>query len=340
MERIAFIAGEQFIYWSSIVLTLAAAAAICVFLALYLGKSGNLTAGFSVVPLAMVLSLAAARLIHWYCYAESYDSFLSAMTDYSTGGYALLGVFAGCFLAAGVTRMISLHKNLPQMLDCMCLAGGAGIAVGRLASLFNSTDRGQVITSIQSMPWVYPVTNVVSGATEYRLATFMIQAMVAGVIFLALLMFYVTGKRRHLKDGDTSLLFLLCYGASQVVLDSTRYDSMYFRSNGFVSIVQVFGALALALAIAVFSVRLVKNRGFRPGYIALWAAMLALIGGAGYMEYHVQRHGNEAVFAYSVMSICLCLVVGLTCVVRALGLKKKKPYRKGKYLRSNRQKVR
>ena len=34
-----------------------------------------------------------------------------------------------------------------------------------------------------------------------------------------------------LKDGDTFLLFLLMYGASQVVLDSTRYDSLHFRSN-------------------------------------------------------------------------------------------------------------
>ena len=37
MDRIAFIFGETFIYWSSIVLTLAAVTAICFFLAFYLG---------------------------------------------------------------------------------------------------------------------------------------------------------------------------------------------------------------------------------------------------------------------------------------------------------------
>ena len=41
MDRIAFIAGDTFIYWSSIILTLATATAICFFLATYLGKSGN-----------------------------------------------------------------------------------------------------------------------------------------------------------------------------------------------------------------------------------------------------------------------------------------------------------
>ena len=322
MDRIAFIIGEKLIYWNSIILTLAAGAAICIFLALYLGKRGNAAAGFTVVPLAMVLSLACARLVHWYCRSDSYASLASAMTDYSSGGYALMGVFAGCFLAAVILRLLQVHKNLPRMLDCMCLAGGAGIAVGRLASFFTTSDRGQIVASVQSLPWVYPVTNAVSGTMEYRLATFVIQAMVTGVIFLALIVFYVAGnKRGRRKDGDTCLIFLLCYGASQVVLDSTRYDSLFFRSNGFVSIVQVLGALALVLVIIVFSVRMVKARGFKGWYVLLWIAAAALIGGAGYMEYHVQRHGDQAIFAYSVMSVCLTAVVILALWIRSVAVK-------------------
>lgn len=320
MDRIAYMNGETFVYWNSIILTLAAATAICFFLAFYLSRRGNAVAGFAAVPLSLVLSLAAARFFHWYCRADSYDSFASAMADYTSGGYALMGVFLGCFLAALVLRGLFLHRNLPEMLDCMCLAGAAGIAVGRLASLFNSSDRGQIVESVKSLPWVYPVTNVVSGATEYRLATFMIQAMAAGVLFLGLTLFYHSGKKRgKLRDGDTCLIFLLCYGASQVVLDSTRYDSLFFRSNGFVSIVQVLGALALAMVIVVFSVRLVKRRGFKAWYLLLWLPIAAAIGGAGYMEYYVQRRGNEAAFAYSVMSACLAAAVLFTLLIRALG---------------------
>ena len=79
-------------------------------------------------------------------------------------------------------------------------------------------------------------------------------------LFLILLIFYLPKKR---KDGDTALIFLLLYGASQIVLDSTRYDKLFFRSNGFVSVVQVLGALGLLLVIVVFSARMVKARGFR-----------------------------------------------------------------------------
>lgn len=328
MERIAWILGTRTLYWSSLVLTLASAAAVCLFLALYLRKSENSAAAFTVVPLAMVLSLFFARLVHWYCFDERYESMLSALTNFSVGGFALIGVFAGCLLAAVLTRLVGLHRNLPQMLDCLCLAGAAGIAAGRLASFFNSSDRGQLIDSIRTMPWVYPVTNSVTGALEYRLATFLLQAMAAALIFLILAAFYLSRKPK--RDGDTALLFLLCYSASQILLDSTRYDSIYFRSNGFVSIVQVFSAIALALVIVVFSVRLVRGRGFRGWYVLLWVALAALMGGAGYMEYHVQRHGNEAVFAYSVMGTCLFGIILLTVFLRLLAEKTAAPV-KGRF---------
>lgn len=322
MAQIAYIYDGGVIQWPSVILSLAAAGTICLFLGLYLWSSGSAFGGFTVVPVAVAFSLLGARLVHWYCFPGYYPSLAEALKNLSTGEFALIGVFGGCLLAALVTRILFFHRNLPVMLDCMCLAGAAGIAVGRLASLFDSSDRGQILAQIRTMPWAYPVVNAVSGEMEYRLATFMLQAMVCGGIFLVLLVFHLTGKKPGRKDGDTALLFALLYGASQVVLDSTRYDSIYFRSNGFVSIVQVVSAVALGIAVVVFSVRMVRSRGFRWWYLALWTVLAALIGVSGYMEYHVQRHGQEALFAYSVMSGCLVGVVILAVVIRGLGIRK------------------
>ena len=327
MDKIAFYSGGTAIYWNSVILTLAAATAICFFLAFYLGKSGNGAAGFAAVPVSMVLSLVFARFFHWYCQSDSYQSFSAAMTDYTAGGYALMGVFLGCFLAAGLTRIVCLHRNLPEMLDAMSIAGCAGIAVGRLSSLFNASDRGQVLVNFRSLPLAYPVSNAVSGAVEYRLATFALQSMVALALFLGLTVFYCKGQKRgKLKDGDTCLVFLLLYGASQVVLDSTRYDSLFFRSNGFVSVVQVLGALALVLAVLLFSRRMVKARGFRAWQILLWLLIAIAIAGAGYMEYYVQRWGSKALFAYSVMSACLLFVICLTLFIRRLAVTVERRY--------------
>ena len=327
MDKIAFYSGSTAIYWNSVILTLAAATAICFFLAFYLGKSGNGAAGFAVVPVSMVLSLVFARFFHWYCQSDSYTGFTAAMTNYAEGGYALMGVFLGCVLAAALTRAICLHRNLPEMLDAMSMAACAGMAVGRLSALFNASDRGQVLESFRSLPIASPVNNAVSGAVEYRLATFALQSMVALALFIGLAVFYNNGQKRgKLRDGDTCLLFLLLYGASQVVLDSTRYDSLFFRSNGFVSVVQVLGAVALALAVILFSRRMVKARGFRAWQIFLWLLIGIAIGGAGYMEYYVQRRGNEALFAYSVMSGCLLFVILLTLLIRFLAVRVEKKY--------------
>ena len=322
MERIAFIYGETFVYWSSIVLTMATVCAICLFVALYLPKSRNVRACAQVIPFAMVVSLILARLVHWYCRTDSYSSFLSAMTSFSNGGFALMGVFGGCLFAACFLRLMDTSENLPEMLDCMAIAGAAGIALGRLASLFNTAGRGQIINGITSLPWVFPVTNAVSGTQEYRLATFMLQAIVTAVIFVALLVFWLRGQKKgNLKDGDTALLFFLAYGASQVILDSTRYDSLFFRSNGFVSIVQVLGAFGIGIPTILLSIRLVKQRGWKYWYLGLWALWAALMGLGGYMEYYVQRHGDRAVFSYSMMSVALVGLVALGCTIRYLAEK-------------------
>lgn len=308
MDRIAFIVGGTFVYWSSIVLTLAAGVAICVFLSCYLPR-GNGNAAAVAVPMALVLSVILARLAHWYFRPDGYTGLLAAMTDYTSGGYALLGVFLACGLTAVIVRLLRLETDLAALLDAMSLGGCAGIAVGRLACFFSAADRGQLLEHLRSLPFAYPVNNVVTGAPEYRLATFVIQSGVTAVIFGVLLLFFLLDKKR--KAGDVTLLFALLYGMSQAVLDSTRYDSLYMRSNGFISVVQLSGAAAVVGVSAWFSGRMVKARGFRGWYVAIWAAMLALLGGAGYMEYFVQRHGDKAVFSYSVMTACLGAVVAL-----------------------------
>ena len=323
MDRIAFIAGDHFVYWSSIILTLAAATAICFFLAMYLGKSGNGVGAALYVPLALVASLALGRLMHWYSRADGYLSFEVAMTDYTTGGYALTGVFAGCILAALVLRILFIVRNLPEMLDCLSVAGAAGIAVGRLSCFFSASDRGQILANFQELPWAYPVTNAVSGALEYRLATFVLQAMVTGGIFVILLLVFLIGHgTKKMRNGNVCLLFLLLYGASQAILDSTRYDSLFLRSNGFVSIVQILAAAAVVLSAVVFSVRMVKARRFRGWQILLWVGMLSGLGCAGYMEYYVQRHGDQAAFAYSVMTAALLAVILLVLITWGLGKKR------------------
>lgn len=318
MEQIAIIAGPVNIYWSSVIRMFAVAAAVCCFLALYLKKGKPFTA-VAVLPAAGIASLVFARLAHWYFRPDSYESLYTAMRLFAPGDFALMGVFAGCFLAALVVRIARLTDNLPELLDCLCISGSWGIAVGRLASFFNTSGRGMIVRNDLGFPWVNTVVNPVSGVEEYRLAVFLLQAMAAGLIFAMLLISYRAAEKRGMKkDGDASLIFLLCDGASQVILDSTRYDSLYFHSNGFVSVVQVLGAVSIVFPMMVFGARLVYAEGFQIRQLALWALQTFCLGMAGYMEYYVQRHGNQALCAYSVMAGALLILILLTLLTRGL----------------------
>ena len=326
MEKIAFISGGVFIYWSSIILTLAVLAAMAVYAGMYIYKSGNVLGAAVTLPVAMILSAVLARLIHWYCRTDSYSSLAEALTDYSWGGYALMGVFIGCLLTALLLRGLGISKNLKQMLDAMVMGGGVGIAVGRMASLFNASDRGVLVSENIGLPFAYQVTNSVSGAVENRLATFMIQAMVVGALVLVLFAYMAACKIRKKKliDGDICLMFLTVYGLSQILLDSTRYDSLFMRSNGFISIVQILSLGAVLVPLVWFSVRMVKNQGLKFYQFLQWIGTLGMMGGAGYMEYYVQRHGDQAAYAYSIMGACLAGIGLLVLVIRAISLLPKK----------------
>jgi hypothetical protein len=170
------------------------------------------------------------------------------------------------------------------------------------------------------------VVNAVSGVVENRLATFMIQAIiVAGVVApLILYMLIMKIAKKKVKDGDVALMFLLAYGASQIICDSTRYDSLFLRSNGFISVVQILGLVALLVPLVVFAVRMVKRNGLKIYQFAIWLVIAGMMGLAGYMEYYVQRHGNEAAFAYSTMGASLVVIVILSLVMRGLGNRAKK----------------
>ena len=324
MERIAFISGDTFIYWSPIIMALAAAAAVGFYCAVYVAKDRKPVAAALSACLSILFSIPLSRLIHWYCRTPSYESLQAAMTDYSQGGYALSGVFFGCLLAAGITRLLCISRNLPKMLDSMAIGGGIGIALGRLASLFNTADRGMILPDEIGFPYAYPVINAVSGAAENRLATFMIQSILVGAIVLLLLGYMLVNalRKKKIADGDIFLIFLLAYGAVQAICDSTRSDSLFLRSNGFVSIVQILGLGGLLIPVILFSVRMVIRRKFKLWQIPLWLAIAGLLGLAGYMEYFVQRNGHKAVFAYSTMGTSLFIVILLGLLVRWLGRNK------------------
>lgn len=320
MDRVFLIFSGTSLYWNSLILTLSAAAGICCFAALSLIWDEKPLTIALYIPCALVLSLVLGRFVHWYTLPNQYGGLGAAFANLSVGGYALMGVVAACLIVAAAFRALRLTENLPRLLDCVSVAGCGAIALGRLSYFFSSLDRGSIV-SITKLPVAYPVVNGVSGVTEYRFATFLFQAAALMVVFACLLRLNLKNHRMgHLPHGDVTLVFALCYCALAVVLDSTRYDSLYLRSNGFVSAVQTLSAVTVVAVAVCYSVRLVRLGGMKKWYALVWGLIVTMLGGAGFMEYYVQRHGREALFSYIVMSVCLADFVMLTLLLRRWAL--------------------
>lgn len=305
MNQIAIFLNNAVLYRYALVLGLAILSGFCFFLFCCSQRGISTGAAAGAGAAALVLSLLLGRLLYWNCRPDSFDSVLQALVTPRASAFALAGGFLGC----AVTALLFPGGKKSVLLDCMSVAGSGAIALGRLGHFFSTGDRGQIVAELTDLPWAYPVMNSASGIPEYRFATFLFQSAAAGCLFVVLCMLFFSSRPR--KPGNLTLLFLLVYCASQVILDSTRYDSLYLRSNGFVSMVQLLAAVGLTASLTVISVRAVKAGGMRKWYPGCWTAILALMGGAGFMEYFVQRHGRLALFAYMVMEHCLVAIVVL-----------------------------
>lgn len=334
MNKIAFIYDGFTVYWSPLVIACAIVAGIILAFGIIAAKKQS-GAAFAVMLLpAFVFSLIFARLIHWYCCTDRYDSLAQAFSDFSVGGFSLVGIFIGCMFAALIVRGLGLTKNFAAFLDCLAPAAALSIALGRLSFLFNSGDRGKVLVenpANQHLPVASTVINTTSGAVQWRFATFFFQSMLAAAVCIAVLAVLVIFSVRKYKngrkaDGAAFVVFLTVYFASEVILDSTRYDAIFLRSNGFVSLMQIFGLVILLALTAVLAVRSIKMNGFSVKTIVMIVGVLVGLGAAGYMEYYVQRHGNLYMMCYSIMAAGLIVTSASIISLLLTTIKKRVKY--------------
>lgn len=308
MQQTAFVIGSRILCGYSLIFTLSIGASLYFFLYLC-GKSGiPEKAAHKTAALVFALSVVLCRLLYWDCRPEQFPLPGDLVLDTSLTHFALSGVFFACAAAAFVMRK---RCSAGMLLDCMSAALCGGIALGRLGFFFTAYDRGSIAEKITAFPLVYPAGNPVTNLPEYRVATFFLQSLSAAVLCFFLVKRLRKEWQKKLPEGNVTTVFLLVYCACQVLLDSTRYDSLYFRFNGFVSMVQVFSALALAGTLTRIGAKAAKINGKKKNMIAAWIALPILIGGAGYMEYYVQRHARQALFAYCVMGLCLAAIIAL-----------------------------
>ncbi len=314
MENTALIIGSLSISYSGVLLFLGALSGSCLLFGLQRRTNTGVSDAAALLCPGLLLSVPLSRFLHWYSNSSQYASFASALTDYGSGGYVVLGVYAAFLLSALLLWALGSIRKLPALLDSLAPAGALALAIVKLSCRFSQVCRSKFSfesESLRRLPFMIAST-LSNGGTEWRIATFCLQAIAYLLVCAAALLMLQKKKRA----GDTFALTLSLTGAVQVVLDSTRYDAAYFRSNGFVSITQVFCVSALVIVGIVFSVRSVRScGGVKLRHILCWLLYALCAGVGGYCEYYVQRHAGLFLPTYAVMGGCFLLCHGVNCVL-------------------------
>lgn len=307
MNPTAFILGSYEISWALILTIVAILVWINFSCTLYTGKDRKTIALWVMFPFAVVFSAFLARSVYWYSHQSQFDGYLYALESLDLSAFSLLGIIPGIFMAAALIRLVRLDKNLPSLLDSLSPAVAAGIAILYLTDFYHPACRGKMIIenpSFQMLPFAYMNFNT-QGEIEYRLATFFIGFIMMSLICVASTIFYLKNRK---KKGDTACFFLLFYSAAQFVLESTRYDAGYFPANGFVSIIQIFSGICILGVMIYETVVRIQKKQWNKTCFLIWILQLLVMGGTGFLEYYVQRHGSMALILHPLMCVTCFLM--------------------------------
>ncbi len=343
MNSVAMYLGSRVIQWSAVIITMGLLCCLSLTLALFRQRSESLRAILVFFPLATVLSLFLARLIHWYFNTEIYGSFGAAFSNFDLGSFSIPGVILGVWLAAWIVCRLGLVPNTGVLLDCTAPALALLIAFVRLSALFNNTCRSRILIEtkiFKTLPFAVAHTDA-AGNRVWRLAVFFLAFLAMLALTAFLLRFYCRRGRRKMlvpcsTRGNVWRMFLLYYGVVEFVVDSLRNDSplMHFhllsklnQYSSFVSLAQIFAAFTILYVLVYYSVNSIKAKGFSYLHALSWVAFVLCLVGAGFFgEYKVQRTA-QYLKCYSIMILSLAaLVADIRLVYESCAVKRRKQY--------------
>ncbi len=271
--------------------------------------------GALAIPLGLVCARLVFCLLNLEKFTETYENPLLILRFFD-GGLSMTGLLIGLLLTALITARI-MKVRAGKMMDVLAVPLGLFIAACRIAERFTTLGVGKVVEEnavTKALPWLF-LTETAGVATEYRMAVYRYEAIVALLIFLFIFcLFLAFRKQKNVMPGDLALLFFSLYGASQVLLESLRDDGHLLIT--FLRIAQVAAALMPVIATAIFTRRYLRIRGKADSRIVLsWLVLLLCIGVAILLEFSLDGRfswGNPSMLRdYLILSVVAILLFAI-----------------------------
>ena len=332
MDNVLFSLGSLTVFKNAAVITLGVLLASGLSLFRYKRQTGTASQMLIMLPLAYMLSVLFGRFLYWYFTYHAYESFIRAITDFSSGSFALQGLILGVWLAAALVGKLRSRHSSDKLLDAaapgLCLL----VAAIRFSSFFTGTcigNRNLTSPLLQWPPLAIAVTDN-AGNTDYRLRVYFIEALLMLVLFAVLLGFShkYSDKRMAatcIPYGNIAKWFLVLFACIEIVMDSNRSDSILMRFrflhqlnpySSFISLAQVFAVILLLAVFLGYLTKSVTLEGFSGKHlkaVALFLVSALLIGATG--EFLIQRYGMVRLLLPVRAWGYLSMLLGCTCMI-------------------------
>lgn len=299
-ERIYFLGVEVYAFGLYVCLGLALAMLVLgVLLRKRKWKSG--TAALTGV-LSIGVGFAVSRLFFGFMDASLTETMpLWAMVRVNTGGYSMIGALLGACMGAVLTARLT-RQSAPALLDLLAPALLLFIACERLGE-GHIEEFGVSRKLTVDLP---DNTFLVQGG---RLNTYLLESFTALVLAIVML-WDLRGNRRA---GNTFLLFLILFGASQVLMESLRKDG-HMTVKAFVRLEMIMSMMLLGSGIIALFIRNLKRRP-----LLSWAALLTVLAAVGLgvlIEFKIDRSQISHYLLYLAFIAVLAVPVVLGLLLR------------------------
>ncbi len=267
-----------------------------------------------VWPVTVILSLVLSRIIHWYCNKEMYDGFKGAILNWQYGGYCISGVVIAMCLSPLLVSLISRVKYYNEIFGCSTVGFAFSLATIRFADIYSDICRGKFTIYIKNI--------------EYHFPSFLISSIFLLVLFVILAVLII--KRKGIEGNNKNTvgeIFLTWFSASEIVIDSTRYDTPHLvfygerlaglnKGAGFMGLSQLVCAICMIVLLIIRISKDVKEIDYRKKYaVARGIIFFAGLVIAGISEYLVQRYSKMATYIY-ILQLVGTLVMGASILYK------------------------
>ena len=199
-----------------------------------------------LAPYVIICGIIGARLYYCLMDFEFYSRFPSEILAVRHGGISIHGAILGGL--CGLFIFSKRHKiSAKKLCDVSSIGLALGQAIGRWGNFFNSEAYGKP-TDLAWKLYIAPQYRKVPYLdNEYFHPTFLYESILDIIVFGILL--YLALSKKHKKDGNISLMYLILYSIVRIAVETVRIDSIRYVFGMPVAIVVSVCIILLAVVL-------------------------------------------------------------------------------------------